>query len=383
MIFKKVSAFFSSSAAKTSFCGFTKIKLKYNFYEHNIFNISIPLLIFSMLFFVNNCNDNTSIIDETDPVIDSLNLHYGISTASFFIGAQISDPQGIETINEVKYSLYYGETDSTGDELLFEGNLVDDGTSGDIIKNDGVFSRKHFDMGEGFYKCIVLADDEDGNETEIITKVEYAVKNEPPFVYMNEYTNEFEKGDTLIFRVKATDPQGLNDIAGVSFTIEYPDKEMKSGFVMRDDGYLGDETKGDGIYTYKTPTNKQSIYQGLWNFRFTAKDKGGLHSNTVKAVVKNPGVHVTNPDEAGNYNIGDTLNIEWESVFIDSLVIEYTLNNDFGSPDYTRIDTVAAETRLYKWKIPAVLKSDHCKIKLFDKNKQARYDVSDIEFRIQ
>jgi len=125
------------------------------------------------------------------------------------------------------------------------------------------------------------------------------------------------------------------------------------------------------------------FFQGLWNFRFTAKDKGGLYSNVIKAVVKNPGVHVTNPDETSNYNIGDSLSIEWESVFIDTLVIEYTLNSNTSSAEYIGIDTVAADTRLYKWKIPVGSNSDHCKIKLFDIDKPSRYDISDKEFRIQ
>jgi len=343
------------------------MRIMYNINNNRVMvKFFTSFLIFTLMFLLMNCDDTTSTVDETDPVIDSLNLHYVISSASFYIGAQISDPQGYETIDEVKYSLYYGETDSTGEELLHEGLLVDDGKQGDIIISDGVFSRKHFNMNEGVYRCVVLADDEDGNLAETVTKIEYAVANQAPVIYMNDYSSEFEKGEWLFFKVKATDPQGMDDITGISFTIEYPDGELKthSSWVLRDDGQLGDDEKNDGIYSIRMPTNEQSVFQGLWNFRFTAKDKGGLYSNVIKAVVKNPGVHVTNPDETSNYNIGDSLSIEWESVFIDTLVIEYTLNSNTSSAEYIGIDTVAADTRLYKWKIPGGSNSDHCMLNL-------------------
>jgi len=152
--------------------------------------------------------------------------------------------------------------------LLHEGLLVDDGTQGDIIISDGVFSRKHFNMNEGVYRCVVLADDEDGNLAETVTKIEYAVANQAPVIYMNDYSSEFEKGEWLFFKVKATDPQGMDDITGISFTIEYPDGELKthSSWVLRDDGQLGDDEKNDGIYSIRMPTNEQSVFSGALEF---------------------------------------------------------------------------------------------------------------------
>ncbi|MCS7230338.1 MAG: hypothetical protein RMJ81_07000 [Candidatus Kryptonium sp.] len=86
--------------------------------------------------------------------------------------------------------------------------------------------------------------------------------------------------------LKATDPDGNNDIKSVQFNSYRPDGSPSSGnpFRMYDDGNAsgvsGDERAGDGIYSIivQLPPNTQ---KGRYKFEFFAIDRAGALSNFI------------------------------------------------------------------------------------------------------
>ncbi|PIS30113.1 MAG: hypothetical protein COT43_02365 [Candidatus Marinimicrobia bacterium CG08_land_8_20_14_0_20_45_22] len=325
-----------------------------------------------------------------DPVIDSLTVHYSQLNKSIFIAADIYDPQGIDDIDSVSFTLsrLASEASQTGTPIL-TGCLSDDGPPEDIICRDGLFSflvdSAIFGNRNGYYKVDVIAYDTDGNESETVSQKTKVEQNTAPSIFMLSAPTNFEKGDTLKFRIRATDPQGPDDIISVSYGIRRPNGEYSEDWTwtLRDDGLWGDDHADDGIYTVFQPSSAQSKYQGLFTFYFFAKDAKGALSDTLKASITNPGVTINFPNLQENISIGDTLTILWESAYISSLQLAYTLNASASDPTFTNIAVVTATTGIYKWKIPSGLQSSDCRIKAYDTSKSSRYDISDNSFTIQ
>jgi hypothetical protein len=101
------------------------------------------------------------------------------------------------------------------------------------------------------------------------------------------------KGVTFIFSVIANDSNGLSDIRYVLFELNRPDSTVVQNppgsgntlIFMDDTGdfeRFGDETAGDGIYSFKNFfLDDTSTQTGTWWFEFQALDRGGLYSNKI------------------------------------------------------------------------------------------------------
>ena len=335
-----------------------------------------------------------------NPVIDSLTIHYSQLNKSIFIAADISDPQGMDDIDSVSFTLsrLASESSTTGTPIL-TGRLSDDGPPEDIICRDAVFSflidSAVFGNRNGYYKVDVVAYDADGNESETVSQRTKVEQNSAPAIFMLSAPTNFEKGDTLKFRIRATDPQGADDIVSITYSVRLPNGEYREDvdgsmrWFLRDDGFVDDngividEHADDGIYTVFQPTNTQSVQQGLFTFYFIAKDVSGARSDTLKAAVTNPGITITYPNLQETFSVGDTLTIRWNSAYISSLQLAYTLNASASDPTFTNIAIVTASNGLYRWKIPSGLQSSDCRIKAYDTSKSSRYDISDNSFTIQ
>jgi len=349
--------------------------------------ISLVILAFGLA----SCfKPTTETPEPADPVIDSLAVHYSQMNKSIFIAADISDPQGTDDVDSVVFTLsrLASESSETGTPIL-TGRLSDDGPPEDIICRDGVFSflidSAIFGNRNGYYKVDVVAYDSDGNVSETISQKTKVEKNAAPTIFVLSTPTNFEKGDTLKFRIRATDPQGSDDIVSVSYGIRRPNGQYSEDptWTLRDDGLMGDDHADDGIYTVFQPSSAQSVIQGLFTFYFVAKDINGERSDTLKAAITNPGVTVTFPNLQESFSVGDTLSIRWESAYVSSVQLAYTLNASATDPTFTNIVIITASTGLYRWKIPSGLQSSDCRIKAYDTSKSSRYDISDNSFTIQ
>jgi len=325
--------------------------------------------------------------EAVDPVIEQITLNYSQRQGTLFIAAQLSDPQGVNTIDSVGYQLYFKVADSLPDDQWVQGGpLYNDGTQGDIIDQDDVFSYLITDtISQGYYRCLVRAFDRDGNTSEPVSQSEVAIANNPPKIYKVTAPVSFEKGDTLFFEIRGTDPQGINDILGISYFVELPNGDFRthSSFQLRDDGQFGDREAHDGIYSVKQPSNAESKLQGLFKFHFYARDMAGAFSDTLKIAVMNPGVTLTAPNYADTLQAGEPYEISWQSAYITELKLEYTTNAQAATPTYENITIVDAADSSYTWTVPAGINSEHCKIKIYDKEQASRYDISDQAFVIE
>lgn len=113
--------------------------------------------------------------------------------------------------------------------------------------------------------------------------------NRPPIISdLNAPDSVILQSQTILIKItiKATDPDGDNDIKAVYFNSFKPDGSPSSGnpFRMYDDGNAngisGDEKAGDGIYSIiiQLPPNTQ---KGTYRFEFQAIDRAGATSNTI------------------------------------------------------------------------------------------------------
>ncbi|MCG2715315.1 MAG: hypothetical protein L6422_03345, partial [Candidatus Marinimicrobia bacterium] len=215
----------------------------------------------------------------------------------------------------------------------------------------------------------------------------------PPEIFLIEAPNSFEKGDFVRFKVRATDPQGKDDISYVTFSVLKPDGIYQSGdtsgWYMLDtgpsSGLWGDEIADDGIYTITFQTELHSELQGDFTFFYFSEDIHGAVSDTIEKKITNPGVTLRSPIYSDTLYTGHIYRIKWESAYISNVKLEYTTNNNATTPSYQNIATVTASTGYYDWSVPypyPYASSSHCKVRISDPDNPNRFDVSDNEFTI-
>jgi len=339
-------------------------------------------------------NNGQKTAPSSDPVIESVTLHYYQLNKTLFISAEVTDPQGWETIDSVLFYLYRKDSVDSGEEALFRsGQLIDIGPPLDIINRDDVYSylidSTTLADNDGYYRVTVQAFDNDGNFSDIETASELVAPNSPPEIFLIEAPNSFEKGDFVRFKVRATDPQGKDDISYVTFSVLKPDGNYQSGdtsgWYMLDTGPLsglwGDEIANDGIYTITFQTNLHSELQGDFTFYFFSEDIHGAVSDIIEKKITNPGVTLRSPIYSDTLRSTYIYRIKWESAYISNVKLEYTINANDVIPIYRDIATVPASTGFYDWTVPYST-SSHCKVRISDPANPNRYDVSDNEFQI-
>ena len=177
---------------------------------------------------------------------------------------------------------------------ITEFPLFDDGTNGDEIKNNGIYSS-YFTFAEdaelGNWKFQIGARDITGASSDIIEHETTITENFPPQIMDLIIPSEIDRGVEFIFSISVSDPNGLSDIYLVYFelfrpdgSIVYLDEENQfTTFPMFDNGDLegaGDEFENDGIYSLKNSFGETS-QTGDWTFNFYAIDNSGTLSNQI------------------------------------------------------------------------------------------------------
>jgi len=169
--------------------------------------------------------------------------------------------------------------------------------------------------------------------------------------------------DTTLIYLSLRDPQGLEDIDSVFFTVDRPDGTT-NGFIfyMFDDGVNGgDSLAEDGIYTQGIQSPSMSSQTGDYLFHFSARDKSGNMSNTINKSITayESAIPVIRRITANQYDsqrrqlfisayvldAQGSLNIErvWAEVTYldqDSLYGEFDLNDFSNDGDSTALDNI-------------------------------------------
>jgi len=346
------------------------------------------------------CINTTQQESATDPVIESVTLNYSQANKSLFISAEVIDPQGRDNIASVAFRLYHKDLLNVAEESLFPDTVLSNsGPPLDIIQEDNFFSylldsTTFVGNEDSFWvRVTVQAFDKDGNSSEIEEREDEFKPNSRPELFLFDSPSNYEKGDTVIFKVRATDPQGVSDISSVYFSVLQPNGNYKGDWELVDNGlpfnanlwieqYFGDEIAHDGIYTNTIIINKDNELQGKYTFYFMARDIHGSQSDTTEKIITVPGVHLLSPNWADTLRPYQTYTITWESAYVNKVTIQYTTNANSSPPNYQTITTEFAVTGSYDWEIPYE-NSANCKIQIFDADSTFRYDTSDNSFTIK
>jgi hypothetical protein len=203
----------------------------------------------------------------------------------------VEDAQGLGDIQEVRY-----EISKTGaGSSVKQGELVDDGTSGDIIPKDGVYSNQidgSFAQNDtGDFNLKVFAKDASGNLSNSLLatfKVLSGTENLPPEIMdvVAPETVPIDSSFDFVVAAGVKDPEGLADIQKVVlqfFPPAHPTPILERQLL--DNGDSGDEIAGDGTFSAILPSNL--IKETKDHFiRLQAEDKAGNVSQAVVVSIR-------------------------------------------------------------------------------------------------
>ncbi len=225
--------------------------------------------------------------------VNLTNLPSGTTTVTFAVSARVTHPGGSKQISQVTSSLTTeGSTDPIATIIL-----RDDGQSPDRAPDDSIYSGQLTvsvqDLLVGSYFCQVSAFDVHGySSTVAMIPVSISQVNYPPSLSQLQVPDTIVLGgqsQQFTLSVRATDPNGLSDIAKVQFNSYKPNGDPAKGnpYPMYDDGGInsasGDAVKGDGIYTLTiridpTDANGNPTPLGGYRFEFQAIDRSNASS---------------------------------------------------------------------------------------------------------
>lgn len=279
----------------------------------------VVILFLSIIFWT--CSDEQPFQPprQTEPTLSNLSappVLYNASAIRHPVSVKVQDQQGREDIAEVRYVLF-----KTGSAtILARGPLLDDGTQGDIIPKDGVFTTEidgrfaQNDTGE--FALEVVAEDVSGLLSDVASTtitVRPGEENRPPEIVQTfqPKTLPVDSSFEFILAAKVVDAEGLSDIASVQvqfFPPSHPNPTFEEPLL--DDGLSGDQVAGDGIFTKQLSTELFKQASDHF-FRFEARDQAGNMSQPVVVTVR--GYRIGNrPPIISNVVAPDTVKINPE-----------------------------------------------------------------------
>ncbi len=208
----------------------------------------------------------------------------------FFIQVRAEDEDSDDYISKVTFQVL-GPTIS---DLALEGELVDDGSSGDQTAGDGIYSiettTEFASWKFGSYHLYMTAFDSKQKASESIyttipwAKMELGVIPElfnlsSPDTIVRPMTGD----KSILLTIEATDPDNKNDVKEVFFYSKKPNGEYANSgnpFNLYDDGASGDATANDNIFSliiWIISANDLGDYV----FEFQARDYSDLLSSKI------------------------------------------------------------------------------------------------------
>ncbi len=204
----------------------------------------------------------------------------------FYLSVHASDPDSGDFISKVAYQILGPKIT----ELAEDGTLNDNGTNGDSLAGDGIFSFKtttefaNWKFGE--YHVMIVAFDSQNKSSNSIYEILPGAKmniGKAPQIMSVSAPDTIQlpaAGDkNFLLTVTVTDQDDNRDIKEVLFNSFKPDGSPSSGnpFKMYDDGTSGDAIAGDYIFSLRIFITSQNA-TGNYRFEFQAKDYSELSS---------------------------------------------------------------------------------------------------------
>ncbi len=210
----------------------------------------------------------------------------------FLIEVEVADSDGLSDIKRVFYQL----APPAHPNPTVEAEFVDDGSSGDKVPGDGIFTavlstRLFTKISDYFLRF--QAQDLGGNASQpvvVIVKGRAELlfepiisKTEAPRIVILDGVANPE----VAVSVEVTDPQGFSNIEYVRYKVILPDSSAESNdfFQMADDGNVavsGDTIAGDGRYSGKFTFITNEMTPGEFRFVFQVMDKNNFLSNKIE-----------------------------------------------------------------------------------------------------
>ncbi len=245
--------------------------------------------------------DNTS-VEPTDnvPVLSNPQTLFDERDERFYAAVTVTLPETDASPDSIWTELYLASgdlADSLGtDSVWYRITLNDSAASGDILPQDDVYARKFnspLPRGTGGSVRFEFYAIEAGDTSSATDSLSLA--NLRPVILSVSAADTLalpQVGDAKLdtLRAAVADPDGLEDIRRVSFTMLKPDSTLSHDgqpFFLEDNGnkdQWGDYLAGDGVYSIIisiVSTNDT----GRYVYRFTAQDYNGGVSDTVRHTV--------------------------------------------------------------------------------------------------
>ena len=264
----------------------------------------ITLILKSML--ILSCEEPT--VESEPKSIADINFNYLQSSKKLFVSALISPSYMNTSIDSVEVLWKGTDQENTSDTL----KLFDDGTFGDIISNDNIFSRRIPNSSSAITNVIPASAKD---SVFLIIRSTYKNRKVESDLYSFILGNIHPKIGTVVlpssvdrptsnsdpnivntikFTVTASvsDANGIEDIKRVFFRSYHVglDSMMNSGnpILLLDDGESsagsGDLQKGDGTFS-RTISISENALIGTYHWIFEAQDLSNAYSDTVKKVI--------------------------------------------------------------------------------------------------
>lgn len=212
----------------------------------------------------------------------------------FKIQVQVTDPDSGDFVNQVHYEIQ----NPSLTQISEQGLLLDDGTQGDDVAGDNIFSIEtsstFASWNYGIFHLFIEATDNQQKKSRTFYKLIYPAKKElgvPPQILdliAPQIINIPSNGiDSALIKIKALDSDNNRDIRSVYFnSYKPPDSTLSesSPLYLYDDGnsagYSGDTEAGDNIYSIEIYIPAGSA-AGVYRFEFEAIDYSNLKSNKI------------------------------------------------------------------------------------------------------
>ena len=264
----------------------------------------IILILKSML--ILSCEE--PIVESEPKSIADINFNYLQSSKKLFVSALISPSYMNTSLDSVEVLWKGTDQQNTSDTL----KLFDDGTFGDIISNDNIFSRRIPNSSSAITNVIPASAKD---SVFLIIRSTYKNRKVESDLYSFILGNIHPKIGTVVlpssvdrptsnsdpnivntikFTVTASvsDANGIEDIKRVFFRSYHVglDSMMNSGnpILLLDDGESsagsGDLQKGDGTFS-RTISISENALIGSYHWIFEAQDLSNAYSDTVKKMI--------------------------------------------------------------------------------------------------
>ena len=261
-------------------------------------------LIIILISLIISC-EKSGVIEESYPISD-VNFHYLQASNKLFISASASNRYQGNNLDSLMVLWNGISIADTADTI----RLFDNGTKGDIISKDQIYSHRitnHSDSIKNvipssakdsvFFSIMALYGGKSLSQSEIFLlgniRPKIGTVVVPDTVSRPTANPDPNVTNTVKFSVTATvsDPNGIDDIKRVFFRSYHVGKDslMNGGnpIFLYDDGdkdSSGDLQKGDGQFSRTISINENALI-GTYHWTFEAQDLSSAYSDTVKKIL--------------------------------------------------------------------------------------------------